>query len=378
MNAYAHLLKRLGFLPMVAGLAALAGHGDEPAAPAASGWTSTLVSQRVEADFEALLAADMELLQTGLAYVQKHGRFEWTASLAYNEFGLEYRPAPFDFLGAGAELNERRIAGQINGRVRLGDSVSVLAGGGAYDGFSNYRTVWLNEYFRQQFSALPEYVPASPRGKNVNLGLRWEYLPASAFIEANVSYLHDEIAPGYEIDFAGLRRGRPKLETLAYQVALENVLTRRVRLRHEFRLTDQTDRELRYAYQGALNVALGNRWVVRLLGGYTEEAPTFAAHYFGGAVEFEPAAGWTLGVFGRSYRDSGEIENTLFSSAAPGLAAWQAGLSLSRTWGVHSFRLSAAPYVTRFEPAGIGTAFFQNLYRNRDWALLQVAYAAEF
>ncbi len=221
-------------------------------------------------------------------------------------------------------------------------------------------------------------MPASPRGENVAAGVRWEYLPVSAFVEGMVSYLHDEIAPGYEIDFAGLRRDRHHLDTLAYQVAFENVLTRRVRVRNEFRLTDTTERELRYAYQGSVNVALGERWVVRLFGGYTEEAPTFAAHYYGGALDFEPAEGWTVGVFGRRYTDSGEIENSLFSSAAPGLSAWQAGLSLRRSWGVHSFRLAAAPYRTRFEPAGIGTAFFQNLYRGRDWALVQLAYAADF
>jgi len=371
-------MKQLGILLAAMWLSMIDGRGEESVATPSFDGSSTLVSQRVETDFEALLASDLQLVQTGIAYGQKYGRFEWTASIAYNAFGLEYQPAPFDFLGMSTELSERRIAGQLNGRLRLGDEFSVLASGGAYDGFSNYRSVWLNEYFRQQFSSLPEYVPASPRGENVNLGLRWEYLGASAFIEGNVSYLHDEIAPGYEIDFAGLRRGRPSLDTWAYQVAFENVLSRRLRVRNEFRLTDQTDREQRYAYQGSLNIALGDRWVVRLLGGYTEEAPTFVAHYFGGAAEFEPVTGWTIGLFGRSYRDSGEIENTLFSSAAPALTAWQAGLSVGRTWGKHSVRLSIAPYLTRFEPAGIGTAFFQNLYRNRDWALVQLAYSTEF
>lgn len=343
-----------------------------------SGRPSTLVSQTFGVGFEALLASDLQLTESSLAYGQKHGRFEWNASVAYNSYGLDYRPAPFDFLGADAELSESRAAGQLSGRMRLDERFSLLASGGVYDGFTNYRTVWLNEFFRQQFSTLPEYVPASPRGENVSGGVRWEYLPASAFVEGTVSYLHDEIAPGYEIDFDGLRRGRPNLDTLAYQVAFENVLTRRVRVRNELRLTDTTERELRYAYQGSLNVALGERWVARLFGGYTEEAPTFAAHYYGGAVDFEPAGGWSLGMFGRRYVDSGEIENSLFSSAAPGLAAWQVGLTVRRSWGVHSFRVSAAPYQTRFEPFGISTAFFQNLYRNRDWALVQLAYAAEF
>ena len=38
----------------------------------------------------------------------------------------------------------------------------------------------------------------------------------------------------------------------------------------------------------------------------------------------------------------------------------------------------AGPYYTRYEPYGIGTAFFQNLYKNRSWLALQLAYTAEF
>lgn len=371
-------MKSLGIMLALLGLTAESVQGENVAKTGVEPRASTLVSQQFEADFEALVTEDIQLLQGGLAYGQKHGQFEWMTSLAYQTFALDYRPAPFDFLGVDRALDEGRIAAQANGRFRWGQSVSLLASAGVYDGFANYRSVWLNEYFRQQFSTLPEYVPASPRGENVAAGVRWEYLPASAFVEGTVSYLHDEIAPGYEIDFAGLRRDRHHLDTLAYQVAFENVLTRRVRVRNEFRLTDTTERELRYAYQGSLNVALGERWVARLFGGYTEEAPTFIAHYHGGALDFEPAAGWSVGIFGRRYVDSGEIENSLFSSAAPGLSAWQAGLSLRRSWGVHSFRISAAPYQTRFEPSGIGTAFFQNLYRGRDWALVQLAYAADF
>lgn len=373
MKRFGARLSLMGAVTLVLALrTALAGEPQDGGAP------STLVSQQFDTHFEALVAQDIQLIQSGLAYGQKHGRFEWAVSLAYNAFVLDYQPASFDFLGLSTDLNESQLAGQASGRFRLNRILSLLASGGLYDGFTNYRNVWLNEYFRQQFSALPEYVPASPRGENVSVGLRWEYLPASAFVEGTVSYLHDEIAPGYEIDFTGLRRGRPNLDTLAYQVALENVLSRRVRIRNEFRLTDTTNRDLRYAYQGSLNVALGERWVAKLFGGYASETPTFTAHYFGGSVDFEPKAGWSLGVFGRRYLDSGEIENSLFSSAAPGLAAWQAGLTVRYTRGVHSFRLSAAPYFTRFEPFGIGTAFFQNLYRSRDWALLQLAYAAEF
>ncbi len=339
---------------------------------------STLVSQQVEADFEALLAGDVQLTQTGVSYGQKHGRWDWSAGLSWNSFTMDYQPAPFDFLGQVADLDVHRVSGQANAKVRLGEDFTLLGSAGAYDGFGNFRTVWLNEYFRQQFNLLPEYVPATPHGENVGVGLRWEYLPASAFIEGQVSYLHDEIAPGYEIDFAGLRRGRANLDTISVQLALENALTPRLRMRHEFRSTDTTDRENRLAWQGSLNLALGERWTLRATAGYTREEPTLVAHFYGGALEYAPAPGWSVAVTGRRYRDTGEIENSLFSTATPGLSAWQAGFALRRTWGDHTVRLAVAPYFTRHDPFGIGTAFFQNLYRNRDWVSVQFAYAADF
>lgn len=344
--------------------------------------TNTPVTHQFQADFEGLLASDVQLTQSTVAYGQKRGRFEFNASATYNSFDLKYEPAPFDFLGSSNAVSEHRIAATLGGRAKLLDPLTLLVSGGGYDGFTDYRSAWLNEYYRQQFSNVTGfgdgYVKPTPHGENVGFGLRWEYLPSAGFVQGDIGYAHDKIAPGYEIDFIGLRRGRPNLYTTSYHLAFENVLTRRIRVLNEFRLTDTTNRERRYGYQGSLNVAVGERWVVRAFGGYTHEMPTFEACYFGGTVELELATGWLLSVSGRHYHDTGEIENSLFSSAAPGLDAWQVGLGVRSTWGVHSVKLFVAPYFTHYEPAGIGTAFFQNLYRNRDWGIVQIAYAAEF
>ena len=348
----------------------------------ASGRDGAPVTHQLQADFEGMFASDIRLTQSTVAYGQKRERFEFNASVAYNTFDLDYQPAPFDFLGTPAHVDERRTAAALGVRTKLLDPLTLLFSGGLYEGFADYRSAWLNEYYRQQFSSVTgfgdEYVTPSPRGENISLGLRWEYLPTTGFVQGDIGYLHDRIAPGYEIDFDGLRSGRPNLYTASYHLAFENVLTRRLRVLNEFRLTDTTNREQRYGYQGSLNLALGERWVVRAFGGYTQERPAFEAHYFGGTVEYEPETGWLLSVSGRQYRDTGEIENSLFSSAAPGLDAWQAGFGLRRLWGVHSVKLFVAPYFTHYEPAGIGTAFFQNLYRNRAWGVIQIAYASEF
>jgi hypothetical protein len=361
----------LAVLAMIGGAAALIA-----AAPELS--VSVPVTHRFFAETEGLAASDVTLTQNRLTYGQARPEVEWAASVALGTYGVDYAPAPFDFLGQATRLETTRTSGQIEGRFRVGENGTVLASGGAYHGFTDYRSLWLDEYYRQQFSPLPGYVEADPRGENGTAGFRWEYLPASGYFQADVSFLHDAIAPGYEIDFTGLSRGREDLASVVYHFGTENILTRRIRIQNDIRLTDTTDRELRFAYLGGINVALSERWVLRANIGFTQEEPTFRAVFSGLTLEVEPVNGWLIGLSGRYYTDTGEIQNALFSAAAPGVDAWQIGLGVRHVWGRHSLKVFAAPYFTRYEPFGIGTAFFQNLYKSRDWGLLQIAYAGEF
>lgn len=341
------------------------------------------IAWKIRGDFDGLFASDIRLTQTGIGASAQKGRFDVTTSIAYNLYDFDYQPAPdIDFLGYPSKVQEHRIAGQISSKIILTDSLKGLIGGGAYDGYNDYRSAWLNEYYRQQFSDVhnfgSEYVKPEPGGQNLNAGLRWEYLPTTGFVQADFTYLHDQIAPGYEIDFDGLRRGRENLYTGLYHVSFENVLTRRIRLMNEFRLTDTTNRKLRYNYQGSINISIADPWVVRATGGYTQENPQFQAHFVGGIVEYQAISGWWISASGRYYRDTGEIENSLFSSAAPGLTAWQAGLGIRHAWGGQSIKLTAAPYFTRYDEIGINTAAFQNLYKKRTWFSVQLAYQYEF
>lgn len=338
---------------------------------------------QIRFDFDGLISSDVQLTQESLAFSFQHRRLEVAAGLSYNRYSLDYQPATdIDFLGSPTHVSEDRIAGQAGVKLTIAEPLKWLASGGAYDGYSDYRSVWLNEYYRQQFEDVrgfgDEYVKPNPHGESFNTGLRWEFVPATAFIQGDFSYLHDEIAPGYEIDSNGLRKGRPNLYSGIYHVAVEQLIGRRVRLLNEFRLTDTTDRRLRYNYQGSINVAPAEDWLVRGIGGYTTESPQFEAWYAGLNVEYQVSAGWWVSAQGRYYRDTGEIENSLFSSAAPGVKAWQTGLGLRHVWGGHSVKVSAAPYFTRYDPIGINTARFENLYRNRNWVSIQLAYNFEF
>lgn len=340
--------------------------------------TATPVERVFEVESEGLFTSDALLTQSGLSYRETRPANQWGASYSYATLGIDFVPVDFDFFHVPADVREDRHAIQFSGRHRLGQAFTIMGAAGHYDGFSDYRSAWLNEYYRQQYAVFPEYRDAEPNGQNLSFGARWEYRPTTGFLQASLTLAQDEIAPGYEIDFAGVRRGRDELDTVSYHVLGENVLHRRVRMMNEFRITNTSERDTRYAYQGSVNVALGERWVWRTVGGYAQEDPQFEAWYVGGSLDYELSPAAILTVSGRYYVDTGEIENSLFSAAAPGVAAYQAGLGFRYLWSRSALKVYLAPYFTRYEPFGIGTQFFQGLYRDRDWGIAQVAYSIRF
>ena len=144
-------------------------------------------------------------------------------------------------------------------------------------------------------------------------------------------------------------------------------------------MTDTTGRELRYGGQASLNWALAENWVLRSTVGYAEEAPRFEAWFVEETLETDIDGRWFFSLTGRWYEDTGEIDDSLLlSSAAPELETWHVGLGI-RWQGEHSaLKLSGGPYFTRYGALGPYTEPFQNLYRERDWGIVQLAFSTSF
>ena len=333
--------------------------------------------------FDAMLADDIQITSTTISYGQKRGGTEWKLGYTYKTYEEDYAPfKQFDFLGTPEHLSEDYHGGQLSLRQALPGRLTLLAGGGGYEGFTDYRSLWLANYYKQQFASFfPKiYERPGPKGFNTSGGLRWEYQPTTGFIDAGFLYAEDEIAPGYDRDDLGhALRGRKNLYTHSPYLKFENVLTSRVRTLHEFQLTDTTRRESRYSYRGSVNVALGEHWTWRTTGGYTSEDPTLRAWHVGGTLECEIAPRWFASVSGLYYEDTGEIENSLFiSTAAPGVKTYQVGLGLRYLADWSSFHVSVAPVQANYEDVNLGTRPFTNLYRDRTWIAVQAAWAFEF
>lgn len=335
---------------------------------------------RLEVSGERVEADDLRLELGSVRVPFIHGDWSGAVSVSRSAIRLDYEPAPFDFRGESVDLDESTVAAQLNVERELGEGLWLALGLGGYDGFTNFRSVWLDEYYRQQFGDLSgvegaeDYVQAKPMGLNAVVGARWEYRPAAGFAQLTVSALDDDVSPGYEIDFDGLRRGEMNLSTLALALSSENVLTKRIRSKVEALASKTSEREWRYGLRGAINWAAGSSWIIRAELGGTTERPQFDAYFGQLAVERSLGERWSVYSSYRYYRDTGEIENAfLFSAAAPGLESRRGGVGLR--W--QGERIGIRAYLGRadadYEATRLNTDFFQNLYRDRKLWIYQLA-----
>lgn len=336
---------------------------------------------RVDALFELVDSDDVSLIQANALTTTQISKWDTQLSLSISDFSFDYEAVSFDLNGTSLPRSESNSALQINSRKEVAEKLTFLIGGGLYDGYSNYRSAWLDEYYRQQFSNLDGvpgaelYRKAEPKGFNVNAGVRWMYNPNSGYFQFSISQLQDEIAPGYEIDFDGLRRGESVLATSAASLSTENILSKRVRSLFTLRTSETSGRETRYGAEYALNAALGERWIARVQLGGTKENPQFDALYANVALEYALKESVSLYLDGRYYKDTGEIENSLFTAAAPGVTSHRFGIGVKWVGDNWSGRAYAAPIRSSYDETLGNVDFFQNLYQDRDWTVFQLAFS---
>lgn len=340
------------------------------------------LSHTVELGTDWMTSNDISSSSHAMSYELKRSGTTIRASIGRADHSLDYEPfRTFDFLGYNQRVQSDQWSGLISVRQRLGERWTVSGSLSGYDGFNSHRSLWLANYYRQQYDFVPGYESAHPQGLGALAGLRWEYIPLSAFLDLGFGYSNDQIAPGWEMDplTGDLHQGREILHSYSPTLRFENVLTSRLRLLNEFVLGNSSGRDARYMYRGSVNAALGEEWVLRGSGGYTREAPGFEAWYMGGVLEYEFARGWNVGINGKFYSDTGEIEDSfLISTAAPGLNSWHMGGSIRFKGERFSFHCSISPLRSAYDPITVGTRPFTNLYRDRSWLLAQGSVAVHF
>ncbi|MFT4637642.1 MAG: hypothetical protein ACI8T1_000952 [Verrucomicrobiales bacterium] len=298
-------------------------------------------------------------------------------TITRNDYDVTYEPEIF---GSAADLSEDSLAYALDGRLSLGKRWNLLGSVSYYDGFTDYRSLWISEYYGQLFGGVPEYRGPDPEGTSVTLGLEWEYIPVMGKLRLTGGYGKDTIATAYEFGENGLTSSRPNLYTNFIQFQTENVLSPSVVVQNTVQYTNTTNREKRWSTQTAWNVTLMDGLVLRMHGGFAVEHPAFDAYFFGGTLEYELVDDWFFRINARYYEDTGEIENGLggFTSSAPSLESTELGVGL-RWQGIHSaVNLYAGYYQTEYDPLLEGNAFLKNLYNDRRWGIVQLTYSYTF
>ena len=336
--------------------------------------------QDIAFDSAFLSTKGISLADTIVEYNFKHTPYKLTTSIVHGYIGMHY--IPFDATQKENELESSRIGVLANGRYSLTDSLEWDLGGGAYDGFMDYRSLWLNEYYRQLFGRLPEYQKANPCGYSVTTGPRWEYMPTCGFLQGTLGYQSDVVSPSYGRDIStfppSLIRAKDEYETVSGGISLENILSRRVRTLQELQILKTTDRELRLAFKSALNLAINESLVWRAEITGSEENPSFKSRSIGSVLEHDWNKTWFLSLTARYYEDTGQIELGLpGDSSAPAVRTYQTALGLRWQGTGNSIKFSIGPYFSKYlEPPA--DKEFEPLYQSRDWMYIHVAYIHQF
>jgi hypothetical protein len=344
---------------------------------------------RVDTSAEWFVADDVQLWNSILAAEQVIAETRWRLELNADRVDLDYQPnEPIDPFGFSRHRTEGNLGSRLAWRRDLNAWRWELSGS-AYDGFRSLSDVWIDEYYRQQYedSPLPgvPYLRAEPHGYGGSATVRYEYLPATAYVSLVAGLYTDRVSPGYEIEDLGtsfeLTRGESTLSTAVASLVFENALSSHLRMRHSLSFSDTSTRGARWGWTGDLNWFLGGGWVSRTSLSANRESPRFESCSVSQTFEYEVAERWFVSVSYRHYEDTGQIETAnLVSSAAPALETeqWTFGVRwVSEELTTH-FSLEAGPYASRYAPVGLGTERFRFLYQDRDWTFVRAAWHREF
>jgi len=335
-----------------------------------------LEEARLETGFEALASRDIRVTDGTVTGRLRDEAWDVEVQGTRADIWAGYQNAvAVDPLGYRRDLAEHRHAGQGTLRVRPDARWTLHASGGGYLGYTDYRSLWLNEYYRQRFGPLIGYREAHPAGWNASAGGRWAARPGDRFLQWDVLWQGDTVAPAYEkFPFQPLIRRQDHLDTRGFRLGGEGILGRRLRGLVEGQVLWTTERRPRLSLRQSLNWAVDEAWVARFTTAMTLESPRYVSGSAGVLVERELPLGWFVGIDLRYYHDNGQLNQSLpESTASPGLRTIQTAMVArwqGETWGV---KASIGPYLNDYDEVTSKLNPFVHLYRDRTWVGVQVA-----
>lgn len=327
----------------------------------------------VELGMEVIHSDDVTTSSGTAGWRNETGLIQYQVRATYDRFDVDFVP---NTLSAGIlqarDVNQDRTGIDFSVTQPLSERLEATVSASLVEGFSDYRAVWISEYYRQLFSRFEEYEDPDPGSYGALLAVQWEAVPQNVFIDLTIGGAQERISPGYERIFGpggGLEKDEELLNAWYGTLGIEHYLSARHRVRHEFAASTVTGRDTRVSYRGQLNWAIAAEWVSRSEFSYLSEGSEFYAWSAGTSIERDWGERWFAGLTLRYYKDNGQLESALFTvtSAAPPLESYRLTATVRYVGERFSALLYAGPYITEYGDPGDDIAPFANLYEDRDW-----------
>lgn len=343
----------------------------------AMGTTPWFTGQKeFELSAESLSADDIDVQTYSALFSGTQGKWTLEGGVSLAAYRETYVPILF---GTTETLREETL--QLN----LGVTRSWSRGWSgtftvnAYDGFSDYRSIWISEYYRQLFSAFPAYQAPEPKGFSISAESSWNYLPGSGEATLSMFYASDEIAPGWSFDSAaGIPvAGDETLETFGTSLTVDQAINSWLKTQLLINARNTSDRDVRL---GVVNswAATAGPVAFRVTGGYSEESPTFDASHVAAIIEWNFMPQWSANIGVRAYRDSGEIQSSGFDALAPPVESTEIFGGLLWDRGDLAVSAGIGFLESDYDALSEDNEFFGNLYKDRDWLTLRIAASYKF
>lgn len=329
----------------------------------------------IEGTVESLTSSDIEVFSGNLAFIGENDPWKTEARVLWNDYGLDYSPILF---GTNESLSESTLLANLAITREWSpewESTLILR---AYDGFAEYRSIWIAEYYRQLFGGFAEYENPDPHGQAIGATVRWDYTRGGS-ATASFNFGRDTIAPGW--DFNGItgtpEAGRETLDTIGGGLLIEQAVLPWLKTELDLTVRETTDRDARFGIRNDW-AAVWDDFVFRAIIGHSRESPSFDATFGSFLCEWNFHPQWYLHAGYRQYRDSGEIEASGFNSLAPALdsSEWFAGLLWDR--GDLSIGGGIGFLEADYAALDANNQFFGNLYKDRDWVTVRLSASYTF
>ena len=330
---------------------------------------------RLDLQVETLHSSDVDIDSYSAQFELRQPNWNFSVTAGYTEYDANYQPA---VVGTPNQLSEQsdRLEAKLGFNVSKKWSIELTAR--EYDGHQSYRSIWIAEYYRQLFGLVPAYEEPDPRGYSSSVAVNYDYAPGHT-VRLSAGYGRDYVAPGWFFGPGGLTSSNESRFRRSGTLRFEDIWTFWLKSEHIISVSNVSDRSDRWSIKSSWHVALGDDWTLRASVGFTKEEPQFDADYYGLAVEWNITGRWYLSANMEVYSDTGEIPNAGFSStSAPGLDTMQYGAGLRWVGEASVFKVYVGTYENDYARLSPANQIFRNLYRDRDWTVVQLAYTYSF